>query len=400
MRHLTSILAFCMAMGSAFFQPAMATTNVVQQTAETVDIVATNLTTSDYRGFMGVYVFNGSTDEWTLSIGVYTTDVIEGHYDDSQVAMCDVISRQTSQRVKPASKSFDVVIDPATSLSMLSGAVVDEDGTTYQIQMSFEVPSPKRTVSLAFDQNSKLTYSAGEQVFFEVANDEVTFFIGFNCTLAEGRYVSSDLLRYYTYLRWPDQHETSMLDAKVDVTMANDTTFFSVDMLGTDTVQYLISYYYTTPSALGTTQVTIDDEARVTRYDDYDYQIIGKSNEWKVAVDIITDVLEGEYSVDNFYMNGTFMEHYNSKGRVDLEVYPIDANAVVSVDGDKTIFQVTLLGDDYIQYEVTMWYHHPQTTGIAAVWSQPVIRCRKVLHDGKFSIRTIDGEYELDGVRR
>lgn len=400
MKRLTSLLALSLTLGAVSVHNSVAATNALQQVADTEDIVVTNLTTSDYRGFMGIYVFNGSNDDWSLSIGVYTSDVVEGHYEDSQVAMCDIINRKTNQRLQPTSKSFDVVIDEATLLPALSGKVVDEDGTTYQITMQFEALTPKRTETLVFDQNAKITYSAGDQVFFEATNDEVTFFIGFNCPLAEGHYISTDLLRYYTYLRWANEDETSMMDTKVDVTMANDTTFFQVDMLGTDTVQYLITYYYTTPEATETCQITIDNEAKVTRYDDYDYQIIGISDEWKVAVDIVTDVLEGEYVTDDFYMNGTFMEHYNTKGRVDYEVYPIAGSAVVKVDGDKTVFDVVLLGDDYVQYEVTMWYYHPQTTDLQSTWSEPVVRCRKLMHDGALRIRTAEGEYDLNGIRR
>ena len=67
------------------------TTILLAASAAAKDINITNMTTSDYRGFMGVFGFSGDDGQYSLSLGLYAGEQVTGHYEYDQMAYCTLV---------------------------------------------------------------------------------------------------------------------------------------------------------------------------------------------------------------------------------------------------------------------------------------------------------------------
>lgn len=320
------------------------------------DITITNMTTSDYRGFMGVFGFSGNNDEYNVSLGVYTSDEITGHYEGAQIAYCTLSLVTTYENITLTAAEADVT--KGENGYQVTARLVDSSNETYNIQMALVVPDPIRTVNLDFTESAERMKNYN-LVMYTATKGDLQFHLAFTSAVADGEYGVNELSTYYTYLEnTADETSVSLLNAKAVVKTEGDMTRITVDFLGSDTVQYLVSMFYKIPERR-TETVHVTNMAQIRHYDDYDYQIMGSDGKHRVALDIITDQLEGEYTLYDFYLSGTFVVHYNEFGEETGTSYPEEAEATITVVGDTTYIKANLLCDDNVLYQVDMWYALP-----------------------------------------
>lgn len=320
------------------------------------DVTITNMSTSDYRGFMGVFGFSGSNDEYSLSLGVYTADEIVGHYEGTQIAYCTLSLLPAYEGISLTAAEADVT--KGENGYQVVARLVDDKGENYNVQMSLVVPDPIRTVNLDFTESAERMKNYNI-VMYTATKGDTKFHLAFTSAVADGEYGVNELSTYYTYLEnTADDTSVSLLNAKAVVKTEGNVTRLTVDFLGSDTVQYLISMFYEIPERR-TETIHVANVAQVRHYDNYDYQIIGSNGKHRVALDIVTDQLAGEYTLYDFYLSGTFVVHYNELGEETGTSYPEEAEAIITVVGDTTYIEANLLCDDNVLYQVDMWYALP-----------------------------------------
>lgn len=335
------------------------TTILLAASAAAKDINITNMTTSDYRGFMGVFGFSGDDGQYSLSLGLYAGEQVTGHYEYDQMAYCTLVltGTDTYETIPITTAQADVA--EAENGYRVTATLHDDQGETYNIRMALEVPDPIATVKLDFTQSAERMKNSN-LIMYSATQGDLKFHLCFISAVGDGDYDINALSSYYTFLEnTQDETSVSMLNARTSLRTEGDILHIDVDFLGTDTIQYLISMFYQIPQRR-TEIVHITDMAQVRRYDNYDYQIIGTDGKHRVALDLITDQLEGQYTQEDFYPSGTFVIHLDRFGQETGTSYFEEGEAQITVRGDTTYISANLLCDDNIIYQVDMWYALPQ----------------------------------------
>lgn len=319
----------------------------------TVDIAIHNMTIENLTATQGIYYLDGFNDEYEVSVEVTSDSIADGELTTGFVA---TVRSQTSST---SGMQTTLTMNTEEKRRYVKINMLGKDTVLYRIDMGYVIPTPTDTVDVDFDQSCELTHAkaAGNYQFYN-RNDKYIAAVDVHTDTLGGIFRGDDIDKYYSFIgviRGRDTLGVRVMDAKVALSQAEDTTRLAAEMIGDDSIMYRVTMFYVPPVAKDTVVLHIQK----AQYNDLlaqgAYQVHGYTADsaYYLSITPFAEKVEGTYEVSDMYQKYSYIAHFDSKGgftRIPFysgEVTAKRQGRYLDVAGG-------ILGKDTVYYKVQM----------------------------------------------
>ena len=178
------VIILCMAIVAAINLAAKPQATPV----DTVDVVCYDLQlNTDFIGLFGMaYIFANNSD-YKLTGAILADSIPPGTYTD---CMMDLVHLETNKQIPAISVTINLSVDQNRNCAIV-GEMLGEDNILYNLDLSWQTPTTKDTVTIAFDNSSWVAYYpdlghdfmlSNENDNYDIALDIVQVAMGDNFT--------------------------------------------------------------------------------------------------------------------------------------------------------------------------------------------------------------------------
>lgn len=371
-RLFTFILVAMLAVSSAF-----AKNNALSAPIDTIDVVCYDLKlNTDFIGLFGMAYIFANNSEYHLTGAIFADSIPPGTYTN---CVMDLKHIETQKMIPAASVTITLAVD-ANRNCVITGHMIGEDNTYYNLHLSWTPPTAVDTVHIAFDTSSSVAYYPDLYNDFMLSNKDDNYDISLDIVgvpMGENFTERNFNIAYCMIANRLTRDTISIAAAEGQVWQSNDTTYLSANVLGFDSVVYDIDLWYAVPVVTDTQTISIYN---ATFYNELEkdgyFAIVGttadKSIEFAISLlgntveDVpgtyVNDGMFGGFTGENYdfihFIGGsysTYLAKWNET-RHDYDILSIEkGHAQVTMDEEQ---DVTLVGEfvaeDGVVYHVTM----------------------------------------------
>ena len=355
--------------------PAMAAVQVAP--VDTIDVVCHDLKlNTDFIGLFGMAYIFANNNEYNLTGAIYADSIPPGTYTN---CVMDLKHIATKKQIPALSVTLTLAVD-ANRNCVITGTMIGEDQTCYNLHLSWTPPTASDTVHIAFDNSSRVAYYPDLDHDFMLSNKNDDYDIALDIIgVAMGEtFTERNLNIAYCMIANRQTHDTiSVAAAEGQVWQSGDTTYLSANVLGFDSMVYDIDLWYAVPvitesETLHIQNATFYNELEKDGY----FAIVGTNedkslefaisllgnNEEEVPGTYVNDGLFGGFTGENYdflhFIGGqyaTYIAKWNND-KADYDILSIEkGQAQVTMDEEQN---VTLTGEfvaeDGVEYLITM----------------------------------------------
>lgn len=319
----------------------------------TVDIAIHNMTIENLTATQGIYYLDGFNDEYEVSVEVTSDSIADGELTTGFVA---TVRSQTSST---SGMQTTLTMNTEEKRRYVKINMLGKDTVLYRIDMGYVIPTPTDTVDVDFDQSCELTHAkaAGNYQFYN-RNDKYIAAVDVHTDTLGGIFRGDDIDKYYSFIgviRGRDTLGVRVMDAKVALSQAEDTTRLAAEMIGDDSIMYRVTMFYVPPVAKDTVVLTIPKAQYYNQNMQGAYQIHGYTPDsaYYLSITPFAEQAEGTFEVSDMYQKYSYIAHFDSKGgftRIPFysgEVTAKRQGRYLDVAGG-------ILGKDTVYYKVQM----------------------------------------------
>lgn len=288
---------------------------------DTVDIAINNLSIDlSAVSYMNTFFLDGSNNDYTITIACLGTGE-DGLYEGA-----------SNVSAKITDGAGNVIRSVNTKLTLYTTAGVREadaevygnDNKFYRIHLMFTIPTPKKTVEIAFDNRGEGIYYREDGSFY-MYNEDLRYIVAMEIytDTPEGQYERGDFRPRYTYVGVIEGNDTtgvSMYTASATVTKQGTGYQVDAEILGTDTILYHI-------------QMEVDYRYIAIQYDKTEGKFVQHYTDAdQVAFDTRNFQTSGYVSFKALSKTGklTYLEFYptaiDPATTLPVGIYPIDSS--------------------------------------------------------------------------
>ena len=344
---------------------------------DTIDVVCYDLElNTDFISLFGMTYIFANNSEYKLTGAILADSIPPGTYTDCLMDLTHI----SSQKKIPA-QTVQLTLDrDARNYCIITGTMLGEDNILYNLDLSWQTPTPTDTTVIAFNHTSTVAYYPDLGHDFMLKNEDEQYDIAIDILrvpMGEAFTEKNLNIAYSLIANKTTKDTTKIAAAEGRIWQSNDTTYLSAMVTGFDSVLYDINLWYAVPQATQTTKLKIYN---ATFYNELEsdgyYALVGttadKSYEFAISLlsdteeDIpgtyINDGLFGGFSGKNYdflhFIGGqyaTYIAKWNAD-KNDYDVVSIEkGNAVVTMDEEQNVMlQGTFIGADGVEYLVTL----------------------------------------------
>ena len=357
---------------------AMTTYAKPQATAtDTIDVVCYDLQlNTDFIGLFGMaYIFANNSD-YELTGAILADSIPPGTYTD---CMMDLVHIATGKQIPAASVTLDLSVDKNRNCAIV-GQMLGEDNILYNLDLSWQTPSTKDTVAIAFDNSAWVAYYPDLGHDFMLSNEDENYDIALDIVqvpMGES-FTERNLNIGYCCIANKQTKDTIKIAAAVGrVWQSNDTTYLSAMVTGFDSVMYDIDLWYAVPEVTKTVELNISN---ATFYNELEsdgyYALVGTTtdHEYEFAISLLGDT---EEDIPGTYVNDGLFGSFSGKGydflhfiggqyttyvakwnaeKKDYDIISIEkGETTVEMDEEQNVsLQGRFIGADGVEYKVTL----------------------------------------------
>ena len=344
---------------------------------DTIDVVCHDLTlNTDFISLFGMAYIFANNEDYNLTGAIYADSIPPGTYTN---CVMDLKHIATQKKIPAASVTITLAVD-ANRNCVITGHMIGEDNTCYNLHLSWTPPTATDTVHIAFDNSSSVAYYPDLAHDFMLTNKDENYDISLDIVgvpMGES-FTERNLNIAYCMIANRQTHDTiSIAAAEGQVWQSGDTTYLSANVLGFDAVVYDIDLWYAVPEVAETQEISIYNATFYNELakDGY-FALVGttedKSIEFAISLlgnteeDVpgtyVNDGLFGGFTGENYdfihFIGGsysTYIAKWNAE-RKDYDILSIEkGHATVTMDEEQ---EVTLVGEfvavDGVEYHITM----------------------------------------------
>ena len=348
-----------------------------EATVDTIDVVCHDLTlNTDFIPLFGMAYIFANNEDYNLTGAIYADSIPPGTYTN---CVMDLKHIATQKKIPAASVTITLAVD-ANRNCVITGHMIGEDNTCYNLHLSWTPPTATDTVHIAFDKSSSVAYYPDLAHDFMLTNKDENYDISLDIVgvpMGES-FTERNLNIAYCMIANRQTHDTiSIAAAEGQVWQSGDTTYLSANVLGFDAVVYDIDLWYAVPEVAETQDIHIYNATFYNELakDGY-FALVGttedKSIEFAISLlgnteeDVpgtyVNDGLFGGFTGENYdfihFIGGsysTYIAKWNAE-RKDYDILSIEkGHATVTMDEEQ---DVTLVGEfvavDGVEYHITM----------------------------------------------
>ena len=369
---MKKIVLFCMAV------VAMTTYAKPQATpTDTIDVVCYDLQlNTDFIGLFGMaYIFANNSD-YKLTGAILADSIPPGTYTD---CMMDLVHIATGKQIPAASVTLDLSVDKNRNCAIV-GQMLGEDNILYNLDLSWQTPSTKDTVAIAFDNSAWVAYYPDLGHDFMLSNEDENYDIALDIVqvpMGESFTERNLNIGYCCIANKQTKDTIKIAAAEGRVWQSNDTTYLSAMVTGFDSVMYDIDLWYAVPEVTKTVELNISN---ATFYNELEsdgyYALVGTTtdHEYEFAISLLGDT---EEDIPGTYVNDGLFGSFSGKGydflhfiggqyttyvakwnaeKKDYDIISIEkGETTVKMDDEQNVsLQGSFVGADGVEYKVTL----------------------------------------------
>lgn len=208
---------------------------------DTVDIAINNLSIDlSAVSYMNTFFLDGSNNDYTITIAC------EGTGEDGVYEGASTVSTTITDMAGNMIRSVNTKLTLYTTggVREADAEVYGNDNKFYRIHLMFTIPTPKKTVEIAFDNRGEGIYYREDGSFY-MYNEDLHYIVAMEIytDTPEGQYERGDFRPRYTYVGVIEGNDTTgvaMYTASATVTKQGTGYQVDAEILGTDTILYHI----------------------------------------------------------------------------------------------------------------------------------------------------------------
>ena len=357
---------------------AVATSAKPQATlADTIDVVCYDLQlNADFIGLFGMaYIFANNSD-YKLTGAILADSIPPGTYTN---CMMDLTHIATGKQIPATSVTLNLSVDKNHNCAIV-GQMLGEDNILYNLDLSWQTPSTKDTVAIAFENSAWVAYYPDLGHDFMLSNEDENYDIAIDIVqvpMGESFTERNLNIGYCRIANKQTKDTVKIAAAEGRVWQSNDTTYLNAMVTCFDSVMYDINLWYAVPEVVQTVELNIPN---ATFYNELEsdgyYALVGTTTDHKYefAISLLGD---SEEDIPGTYVNDGLFGGFSGKGydflhfiggqyttyvakwnaeKKDYDIISIEkGKTVVNMDDDQNVsLQGRFIGADGVEYKVTL----------------------------------------------
>lgn len=288
---------------------------------DTVDIAINNLSIDlSAVSYMNTFFLDGSNNDYTITIACLGTGE-DGVYEGAST-VSTTITDMAGNMIR--SVNTKLTLYTTGGVREADAEVYGNDNKFYRIHLMFTIPTPKKTVEIAFDNRGEGIYYREDGSFY-MYNEDLHYIVAMEIytDTPEGQYERGDFRPRYTYVGVIEGNDTTgvaMYTASATVTKQGTGYQVDAEILGTDTILYHI-------------QMEVDYRYIAIQYDKTEGKFVQHYTDAdQVAFDTRNFQTSGYVSFKALSKTGklTYLEFYptaiDPATTLPVGIYPIDSS--------------------------------------------------------------------------
>ena len=370
---MKKIVLFCMAVVVVITTYAKPQANPI----DTIDVVCYDLQlNTDFIGLFGMaYIFANNSD-YELTGAILADSIPPGTYTN---CMMDLKHLATGKQIPAASVTLNLAVDKNRNCA-ITGQMLGEDNILYNLDLSWQTPSTKDTVAIAFDNSAWVAYYPDLGHDFMLSNEDENYDIALDIVqvpMGESFTERNLNIGYCCIANKQTKDTIKIAAAEGRVWQSNDTTYLSAMVTGFDSVMYDIDLWYAVPEVTKTVELNISN---ATFYNELEsdgyYALVGTTtdHEYEFAISLLGDT---EEDIPGTYVNDGLFGSFSGKGydflhfiggqyttyvakwnaeKKDYDIISIEkGETTVEMDEEQNVsLQGRFIGADGVEYKVTL----------------------------------------------
>ena len=306
---MKKIVLFCMAIAAVI----NATAKPQAHPIDTVDVVCYDLQlNTDFIGLFGMaYIFANNSD-YKLTGAILADSIPPGTYTN---CMMDLVHKATNKQIPATSVTINLSVDQNRNCA-ITGHMLGEDNILYNLDLSWQTPSTKDTVAIAFENSAWVAYYPDLGHDFMLSNEDKKYDIALDIVgvpMGESFTERNLNIGYCRIANKQSKDTIKIAAAEGSVWQSNDTTYLSAMVTGFDSIMYDINLWYAVPAIVKTVELDIPNAVFYNELasDGY-YALVGSTTDHKYefAISLLGDT---EEDIPGTYVNDGLFGGFSGK---------------------------------------------------------------------------------------
>ena len=341
---------------------------------DTVDVICYDLQlNTDFIGLFGMsYIFANNSD-YKLTGAIFADSIPPGNYTN---CVMDLTHIATSKKIPATTVDINLGRD-AKGFAVITGHMLGEDNVLYNLNLSWQTPSTKDTVVVAFDDCAAVAYYPDLGHDFMLSNEDDKYEDIVQVSMGETFTEKNLNIAYCRIANKQTKDTIKIAAAEGRVWQSNDTTYLSAMVTGFDSIMYDIHLWYAVPKVVKTVELDIPNATFYNELasDGY-YALVGTTTDktYEFAISLLGNTEEdipGTYVNDGLFggfsgvgydflhfIGGqytTYIAKWNAEKK-DYDIISIEkGETVVEMDEEQNVsLEGSFVGADGVEYKVTL----------------------------------------------
>lgn len=327
---------------------------------DTVDIAINNLSIDlSAVSYMNTFFLDGSNNDYTITIACLGTGE-DGVYEGASTVSTTITDR-ASNMIR--SVNTKLTLYTTGGVREADAEVYGNDNKFYRIHLMFTIPTPKKTVEIAFDNRGEGIYYREDGSFY-MYNEDLRYIVAMEIytDTPEGQYERGDFRPRYTYVGVIEGNDTTgvaMYTASATVTKQGTGYQVDAEILGTDTILYHI-------------QMEVDYRYIAIQYDKTEGKFVQHYTDAdQVAFDTHNFQTSGYVSFKALSKTGklTYLEFYptaiDPATTLPVGIYPIDSSEATG-----TVYAGQGVQNNAVSGRCAATLHHRGWRCLVSLWQR------------------------------
>lgn len=346
---------------------------------DTIDVICYDLElNTDFLTVFGMAYIFANNEDYKLTGAIFADAVPPGTYTD---CVMDLKHIATQKMIAAKKVTLTLSVDQNKHCA-IKGTMLGKDNILYNLDLSWTVPTPTKTVNISFETCAQVAYYPDVSNDFTLSNqnDEYDIALDIIGVPMNSSFTEKNLfVNYCVIANKATQDTVKIAGAEGRVWQSNDTTYLSASIIGFNAVQYNIDLWYAVPTPTKTVTLNITNATfRNKMANDGYYALVGQTDDknTEFAISLLANTVEdipgtyindgmfGGFSGKNYdfihFIGGEYTTYiatgWNEQKQDFDQIISIEqGKAIVSMDENEEIKLVgSFIGMDGVKYNVTL----------------------------------------------
>lgn len=267
---------------------------------DTIRISCTNLDVDESSlAVFGMITVWGSSKEYDVMATYEASDAEPGVYDNVYVTISDMETWEMVESIRAQLTLTEKISGWEATLEAYC-----KDYNYYCVDMKFVVPEPTDTVEISFNEPANATYRSYDHHMLQLLNYgkeyEASITI-YDVKLGES-FTKNNVILDYSGVNKTNEYGVAIADVNGTLNQYGDTTVITASIIGFDSIQYDVTWWYAAPTPKDTVEIEMPVEFINSMADGY-YTLAAftPDSAWYISLSPITQEVAGTFVNDGLF---------------------------------------------------------------------------------------------------